>query len=292
MSTRWLIPALLALLLLPAACASQAVTGAASPRQGTTAKDFEPKNFSRSTTVDNTWLPLRPGTQFVYTGSTNEGKKRVRHRLVSIVTDLTKVVGGVRSVVTWDRDYSEGQLVEAELSFFAQDNAGNVWHLGEYPEEYEDGKFVKAPAWIAGLKGARAGIEMKAKPRLGTPSYSQGFAPPPVNWRDRAKVEKTGEKTCVPVACYRDVLVTREFNKDEPGQYQLKFYARGVGNVRVGWGGPENTDKEVLVMAKLVRLSPAGLAGIRREALKLEKHAYVVSKNVYGRTPPARRGSP
>jgi hypothetical protein len=28
-----------------------------------------------------------------------------------------------------------------------------VWHLGEYPEEYENGKFVKAPAWLAGFEG-------------------------------------------------------------------------------------------------------------------------------------------
>src|SRR5215208_7515564 len=56
---------------------------------------------------------------------------------------------------------------------------GNVWHMGEYPEEYENGEFEKAPGWLAGFKGAKAGIAMRAQPRLKTPSYAQGYAPPP-----------------------------------------------------------------------------------------------------------------
>jgi len=198
-----------------------------------------------------------------------------------------KVVGGVRNVVIWDRDYTGGELVEAELAFFAQDNDGNVWHTGEYPEEYENGKVVKTPAWIAGVKGASAGFEMKAHPHLGTPSYAQGYAPPPVNWTDRAQVYRTGQKTCVPLRCYLNVLVTREFNSDEPGRSQLKYYASGVGNVRVGWLGRKETDKEALVLADLVHLGPQALAKVRTEALKLEKRAYRTKKDVYGRTPPA-----
>jgi hypothetical protein len=66
--------------------------------------------------------------------------------MVFTVTDLTKVVHGVRNLVHWDRDYSQGQLLETELARFAQDDDGNVWHFGQYPKEYEEGKFVAAPA--------------------------------------------------------------------------------------------------------------------------------------------------
>ena len=55
-----------------------------------------------------------------------------------------------------------------------------------------------------------------------------------------------GQKTCVPVECYKNVLVTEEFNPDEPGAYQLKYYAPGVGNVRVGWRGEKEEEKETL----------------------------------------------
>jgi len=244
---------------------------------------FDPHVFNHSATVDNNWLPLKPGMRLVYTGSSSDGKKR----LDFIVTDLVKVVGGVRNVVVWDRDYTDGELVEAELAFFAQDDAGNVWHTGEYPEEYENGKFVGAPAWVVGIKGARAGIEMKAQPQVGTPSYRQGFAPPPVSWTDRAQVTHSGEKVCTAVRCFGHVLVTREFNSEEPDAYQLKYYAPGVGNIRVGWGGSKNTDKEAVSLVELSHLDRTSLASVRRAALALERHAYARSKDVYGRTEPA-----
>ena len=78
----------------------------------------------------------------VFEGSTFEDGASISHRLVSTVTDLVKPVAGVRNVVVWEQDWRGGTLAEAELAFFAQDNEGNVWHLGEYPAEYEDGKIV------------------------------------------------------------------------------------------------------------------------------------------------------
>src|SRR5581483_4651190 len=106
--------------------------GAAVPRlSAVSGVAFDAANFPHGAAVDNRWLPLVPGMELVYEGSSVDGKKR----LVFIVTDLVKVVGGVRNVVVWDRDYTNGELVEAELAFFAQDRFGNVWHTGEYPEE-------------------------------------------------------------------------------------------------------------------------------------------------------------
>ncbi len=255
------------------------------PAGQATEKDFNRNSFDRPTNIDNEWFPLKPGTQLVYDGSSIQDGGRVRHGDVFTVTDLTKVIHGVRTVVVWDRDYSEGRLVEAELAFFAQDDDGNVWHLGQYPEEYEEGELVGHPAWIAGLEGAKPGISMRAQPRAGTSSYSQGFGPK-VNWTDRARVSKTGQRTCVPSGCYDGVLVTDEYTRDEPDAHQLKYYAGGVGNVRVGWAGRDE-EQETLVLVKVVHLSPKALAEVRRAALKLEERAYGLSKDVYGHTPPA-----
>src|SRR5919109_600346 len=279
------------LLLLATACSgdsgSEAVADAGAANREISARDFDPANFDRSTTIDNQWFPLKPGTQFVYTGSTVEEGERIPHRVVFTVTDLVKPIAGVRNIVIWERDYRAGELVEAELALFAQDNDGNVWHLGQYPEEYEEGKFVAAPAWFHGIKGARAGITMKAAPRLGTPSYSQGFAPPPVHWVDRAQTHKLGQRTCVPAGCYEDTLVIREFEPDKPEAFQLKYYAAGVGNVRVGWLGKKGQDRKILELVAVRRLGPKAFAKARAAALKLEKHAYRVSKDVYGLTAPS-----
>ena len=79
----------------------------------------------------------------------------VPHQVVFIVTDVTKEIDGVPAVVVWDRDFTNGQLLEEELTFEAQDAAGNVWNLGEYPEEHENGQFAGAPnAWLSGQANA------------------------------------------------------------------------------------------------------------------------------------------
>ena len=270
--------------LVVAGCGAQ---NAAAPSTRVSAKTFDPANFVKSGTVDNEWMPLRPGTQMIFAGSTKEDTGREPHRLVSTVTDLTKVINGVRTTVIWERDYTQGNLVEAELAFFAQDKTGTVWHLGQYPEEYENGKFVRAPAWLAGMRGARAGVFMRTSPRTGTPSYPEGYAPPPVNWVDHAQVYRSGVKTCVPAGCYRNVLVIREFETGKPDASQLKYYARGLGNVRTGWMGAKDVDNEVLALTKVVHLSPAGLRNARARALTMEKNSYVRSKDVFGRTRPS-----
>lgn len=245
--------------------------------------DLNPDNFDKSTNIDNEWMPLKPGTRFVYEGTTVEDGETIPHRVVINVTDLTKVIGGVRSVVTWDLDYSEDELVEAEIAFFAQDKDGNVWRMGEYPEEYEDEKLIGAPAWIHGIDDAKAGISMKAKPALGTPSYSQGWGPA-VDFTDRGTVHQVGQKTTVPFGSYEDVLVIKESAQDEPDAFQLKYFARGVGNVRVGWMGEKEKSQEVLELVKVEQLDPKGLAEVREGALKLEKSAFANSKNVYAQT--------
>jgi hypothetical protein len=251
--------------------------------------DFDPGRFSDPTSVDNPWLPLRPGTQLTWQGTALDGDERIARKVVFAVTGLTKTIDGVRTVVGFDRDYNDGELVEPELVFFAEDDDGNVWTLGQYPEEYEDGEVVEAPAWLAGFEGAKAGLVMRAAPKPGTPDYSQGLGPK-VEYADRAKVRKVGEQTCVPTGCYQDVLVTEEWDAADPAARQLKYYASGVGNVRVAWAG-DDEEKEVLVLTEVAQLGPTALAAVDAQALAVERRAYQRSKALYGRTAPAERSS-
>lgn len=247
-------------------------------------EDFDPSNFDDPTNIDNQWLPMQPGIQLVLDGVTEEAGNRIPHQITFTVTGLTKEINGVKTVVAYIVDFSNNQPVEREIAFYAQDNDGNVWYLGEYPEVYEFEKIVEAPAWIAGLKGAKAGIKMKADPQLNTPSYSQGWGPA-VNWTDRGKVAQMGQQVCVPVDCYEDVLVIEETSREESGAYQLKYYAAGVGNMRVGWRGAD-ASREELEMIEYNQLSPEALAEIHTEVLEQEERGYELSKEVYAKTPP------
>jgi hypothetical protein len=250
-----------------------------------TATAFDPANFPNPPKIDNQWNPLAPGTQFTLAGEADRGGGLLPHRVVSTVTDLTRMINGVRVVVILEKDINEGELQEAELAFQAQDNAGNLWNLGEFPAEYEDGKFSGAPdTWISGLEKAEPGNLMLADPQLGTPEYLQGWSPD-IDFLDCAKVYKMQQKTCVPVGCYENVMITDERSPLEPESgHQRKYYAPGVGTVRVG--AVDDPEGETLVLAEVSRLSPEDLAKVRQEALKLEKNAYKVSK-LYRQTQPA-----
>jgi hypothetical protein len=291
-------PLLLLTFLVLAACGGDDGTPRAqadvnAKARTATEKDFDPKgNFSASTRVDNRWHPLVPGTQFVFEGRSNRGLGRLPHRVIFTVTGLTKKIHGVDTVVLFDRDINRGKLLEAEITFFAQDDDGNVWNFGEYPEEYaEDGSFDGAPStWLSGSLGARAGILMRGDPQPRTPSYMQGVAPK-IGFGDTAKVLRYDKRECVPVGCYENVLVVDETNPLDPGDgHQLKYYADGIGNISVapGKGGKE---REILELVKVQKLRPKTLERLHQEALRLDRRAYRTVRKVWAVSERARPAS-
>jgi hypothetical protein len=248
---------------------------------------FNDDNFGNSTKIDNRFLPFVPGTQYVLEGTANPGGGAATRQIVTTVTDLTKVIDGVKTRALVDIDLNDGEVAEAELFFQAQDRDGRVWNMGEYPEVFENGKFVGAPStWIAGVKGSQAGQHMLANPKVGIRTYLQGFAPS-VDFLDCGKVVKTGQHVCTPnKKCYDDVLVIKETSPPDTAA-QLKFYAPGVGVIRVE---PVNDpEAETLHLVKATKLSDSALAKVRDKALQLEKRAYKISK-VYQTTPPLQCG--
>ena len=84
--------------------ASLAAAAGATLAQGKAAapalEPFDNKMFDRPTTIDNPWLPMKPGMRYVYEGHTVEdGGKRLPHRIEIHITDLTKLIDGVRVLV-------------------------------------------------------------------------------------------------------------------------------------------------------------------------------------------------
>lgn len=248
--------------------------------------DFDPARFSDSATITNDWLPLRPGRRWVQDGVTLEDGERIAHQITFTVTDLTKKIDGVNTVVVWVEDISDDVLVEREIAFYGQDDDGTVWYFGEHPEELEDGKVVAAPTWIAGLEDARPGIKMFADPTTHTQTYYQGWAPK-VEWSDFGRLDEAGLEDCVTSGCFADVVRFAESSDGEEGIFQLKSYAKGVGEIRTGWRG-EAESREELELKSTVTWSGAKLADVRRMALDLEEHAYKLSPQVYGKTEPMK----
>ena len=298
--TTWVIASVLA--LAASACSSNSTGAGASPSPSPPSvapsstvppvasdTDFDPANFSNPTQVTNPYFSLVPGTRFTWKGHALDEGELIKREIEFTVTDMTKVIDGVETVVAWDRDFTDGALEEVELTFFAQDDDGTVWYFGEYPEEYDGKKLVKSPVWLGGLHEARTGITMQALPRLGTPDYAEGWGGTDVDWTDRGKVDQVGIDNCVPVDCYSDVVVIDEFNPDEPGKHQLKYYAADVGGIRTGWRGNKEDEQEELALVSLVHLSSSEMEEVRQAVLDQEARAYDRSPDVYGQTEPIRQ---
>ena len=269
-------------LLAPALCAGLLAGCGGSSDSAPPPPPVKAANFGTSTASGaNRWFPLKPGYQSVRLGAVNRGSRRLPHRRVYTVTDVSKEISGVRTVIALDQDFDGGQIGEQALDYLAEDRHGNVWYLGSYTEAYEGGRFVNAnDGWLDGVNGGKAGIYMPAAPKVGMAPYAQEHAPgddPTI-----AKVVKSGIQTCVPFKCYRDVLVIEE------GGSENKYFAPGVGGILTepkSKGGEEETEK----LVNLTQLSRRGLAELSAEALKLDRHAAATVPDVFGASKPAER---
>jgi hypothetical protein len=151
-----------------------AVAGNGSARQhgdcddplprGSERVDLDPADFT--TRIDNPYWPMAPGSRWVYRETDAEGNEQ---KVVVTVTNRTKTVAaGIQTRVVRDVVTEDGQPVEVSDDWYAQDECGHVWYLGEDTTEFESGRPVsKAGSWEAGVDGAQAGIIVPAEPRVG-----------------------------------------------------------------------------------------------------------------------------
>jgi hypothetical protein len=247
--------------------------------------DFETAEWrGRPQRVTHPLLPLIPGTQRVFEGRSNVTGAPLPHRVTFTVTRLTKVVDGVRTRVVWDVDEADGEVTEAELAVFAQDRAGNVWNLGEYPEEYDGDTFTGAPnTWFAGVGSAEPGIHMPAVPEVGLPEYLQGWVRE-VEFLDCATIFETGATIEVPAGSFSDVLITHERSPLDPeGGVQVKYHAPGVGIVNIA--AIDDPEGETLELVEFNTLSDEQLQEANREAHILDQRGLQCSA-VYAQTTP------
>ncbi len=178
----------------------------------------------------NPYFPLEPGTVFRYRG--HEGGQKLVEKLT--VTDRTRKIQGVRTTVIRDViRRADGSIAEKTHDWYAADNKGNVWYLGEKTATYTKDGTVESRdgTWMAGRDGAVAGLIMPAKPRPAK-AYRQEFYPGQAE--DQAWIVSNNESTTVPYGAVQDVLRSYEWTRLEKGVVSVKFYAPGLGIVREG----------------------------------------------------------
>lgn len=180
-----------------------------------------PRGFSPR--VDNQWFPLVPGARYVYAGE----RDGVQVREFVTVSASTATIGGYPARLVYDRSYEHGHIAERTTDYYTQDRFGNVWYVGEDTAELDAKGHVTSTegTWRAGTHGAKAGIFMPARPRLGRAfrqEFYKGHA------EDHFRI----------VGIFRGVggqqpqtLLTEEWTPLEPGVLDHKTYVRGIGDV-------------------------------------------------------------
>jgi hypothetical protein len=166
--------------------------------------------------VTNPYLPFSPGTRWVYRGV--DGGRASRD--VVTVRRRTEVVGGVACRAVRDRLFLDGRLAEDTLDYYAQDAHGTVWYFGEDTRELDrHGRVTSTEgSWRAGVDGARPGVVMPPRPRVGQRFEQEHY---PGHAEDRFKV----------VTVAGDGVLTEEWTPLEPGVRERKWYVRGVGMI-------------------------------------------------------------
>jgi hypothetical protein len=176
-------------------------------------------------TIDNTYFPLKPGTTYIYRGSTEGLPMRLR----ATVTNEIKEIMGVRTLGLRERHYEDGEWVEDSYNWYAQDKAGNVWFFGEDVRDLQDGEVVSRDgAWQAGVDGAMPGLFMRAYPGVGDHHLLENA---PGIAEDQARVLSLNEKVKTPYRSFGDALVTEDFSPLDAGEIEQKTYVPGIGLV-------------------------------------------------------------
>jgi hypothetical protein len=203
--------------------------GCAFPDAANYDPQFSPSDFS--TTIDNEYFPLVPGTTFVHEDADGNGNEFE-------VTSDTKVILGVTCVVVHDvAKTSTGEIIEDTLDWYAQHKDGSVWYFGEDTAEYQNGMKVSTHGtWMAGTDCAKPGIIMLANPKPGDSYREEYYAGEAEDEADVVSVTEVVEVIYntqdAATGTYTGSLKTKNYTKLEPNKVENKWYAPGIGEIR------------------------------------------------------------
>ena len=208
-------------------------TGAAADAQ---LPAFDPLDFDGAATADNRYFPLAPGQRQLVASFAGSQETEFERSVINTLDSGPRIFG-VNTITFVDQDFENDRLVEETRDFFAQDINGNVWYFGESVTNFiydSSGNLVdtnKESSWLAGVNGSLPGQIMPADPVVGD-AYFQEFSKAN-EAMDEGKVHAVGVTLQVGDRTYDDVLVVLETTTLDADAREFKYYAPGVGLVRI-----------------------------------------------------------
>jgi len=205
--------------------------------------DFvKPENFVAG--ISNPFFPLNTGdTLHYFLTAFEDGEFSYEEIYVTTTTDV-KVIVGINCTVVHDVVTEDGMLTEDTYDWYAQDKFGNVWYLGEDTKKYfPDGTFTTAGSFEHGIDGAVGGFIMLNDPEshIGTHYKQEDF---PGYAQDMAMIVSSDETVTIGIGTFTGCLKTEEVTPLDPGVFEYKYYAPGIGMIKseITVGGTENSE--------------------------------------------------
>ncbi len=281
----------MAALLLVSACSGSGTKDeglATGPNNEGTKIKFDPANFVDPTLSTNLYHPLKPGTQWVYGGSTEVGSRTVPHGIIVTITDVIREIDGVPTVAMLGESTDSGEIAQVGMDYMALDKDGNVWILGGYDEDFEGGEYTNIDtAWLGAGDGQIVGVLSPGDVTIKTPRWFIGQAPEEAG--SVGEPVRVGVRECVSFGCFDNVRVVQEGNVGAPDN-EDKYYAPGVGVIKnVPLNASLHQDRFELLNFR--ELSAESLAEASQTVLSIEAHALETAPEVFADAPPARRAS-
>jgi hypothetical protein len=220
--------------------------------------DFSSAMFSDSLDIDNPYLPLEPGTNYLYHTNPVDGGPEDSERILVEVLQNTKTILGIETRVVRDRVWKDGLIIEDTFDWFAQDDNGNVWYMGEYVTDYlydPNGVLtgtIHDGSWEAGVDGAQPGFIMEAYPPTVGHNYYQEYYVGEAE--DQATVLALDEMISIALGTFDNVLKNEEKTDLDPDSLEHKFYALDVGKI-LGYHLDPETD-EITEITRLIAVTP------------------------------------
>jgi hypothetical protein len=210
--------------MLLLATGALALTGCANVHPENRAQAATPR-FSNPKEITNPCLPLASLKQDILENQS----ERVERTAKPDVRKTFKIGGQtVEALAVEDREYAGGKLAEVTLDYFAQDDDGTVYYLGEDVDEYRNGRVTgHSGAWLLGRDTQKPGVLMPAHPKVGDRFRSEDV---PKITREADEVVSVSETVTVPAGTWTNCVKIRE--KASDGATEYKFYAPGIGCVK------------------------------------------------------------
>ena len=187
-----------------------------------------PAVFTGPTTITNAHLPLGSLTQDVLEGTEGGATSRVIRTRLPGTRAFSFNGQQVQAIIVSDTVYTNGQLSEVALDYFAQSDNGDVYYFGEDVDEYVNGQVVNHDGtWHLGVDTDTPGLFLPATPKVGDKFRSEDV---PGITRENDEVIAIEESVTVPAGSYQHCVKVREILSD--GAVEYKLYAPGAGVVK------------------------------------------------------------